>query len=603
MTLSQWADENYYLSAESSSIVGAWETMPYQKAIMNAISNDDIQIISWRKSARVGYTKIICAAIGYFAEHKKRNQLIYQPTDSDAKDFVKDEIDPMLRDVPAVKNILKTDPNKKSADNTLQKKGFIGSILDIRGGNSPRNFRRMTKDIVYYDELDGFDPDIGKEGSSTKLGDKRIETSSFPKSIRGSTPKTAGFSQIQDSFDDADMTFTRHLPCPDCNNYAPLEWHNMKWVDDDYRTAKIVCGSCGVLIPYSKYAKMDKIGKWKSESGDWIDDDTGFFMDSNDNIIDPPVHIGFSIWSAYSYFKVWQKTVSDFLSANKKAKKGDITDLKTFVNTSLGEAWEERGEKADDSALYKRREHYDKVPNDVIILTAFIDVQDDRLECGVTGWCVDEESYEIDYFRLYGNLSISQIWANLALKIRNNYTKEDNSILNIALTGIDSGGHYTDEAYEFSRKLGIKKVIPTKGYSEYGKPVANFPRKKNAKGVYLTMIGTDTAKELVYSRYEITEPGGGYCHHPIRDNFDEDYFKQATAEEKVLKYKKGVKYFVWDAKKRRNEVLDIKVGNLAMIRILQQHFGLLLKNKQVKKEVVKKKAARKRNNFVNRYRR
>ena len=148
--------------------------------------------------------------------------------------------------------------------------------------------------------------------------------------------------------------------------------------------------------------------------------------------------------------------------------------------------------------------------------------------------------------------------------------------MNIAQVCMDSGGHFTDEVYAFSRKMGIDWLIPIKGASQAGKPVANFPKTRNKKGIYLTMVGTDTAKELIYQRYRILEPGAGYCHWPIKECFDEDYFRQATAEEKVRKYRKGVAYFEWDAKKKRNEALDCRVYALTAVRILQQHRGLNL---------------------------
>ena len=40
LTLSEWADKHFYLSAESSGIAGKWQTLPYQRAIMNCIGND-----------------------------------------------------------------------------------------------------------------------------------------------------------------------------------------------------------------------------------------------------------------------------------------------------------------------------------------------------------------------------------------------------------------------------------------------------------------------------------------------------------------------------------------------------------------------------------
>lgn len=57
------------------------------------------------------------------------------------------------------------------------------------GGKAAKNYREKSVDVAGYDELAAFDEDIEQEGSPTFLGDKRIEGSVWPKSIRGSTPK------------------------------------------------------------------------------------------------------------------------------------------------------------------------------------------------------------------------------------------------------------------------------------------------------------------------------------------------------------------------------------------------------------------------------
>jgi phage terminase large subunit GpA-like protein len=149
--------------------------------------------------------------------------------------------------------------------------------------------------------------------------------------------------------------------------------------------------------------------------------------------------------------------------------------------------------------------------------------------------------------------------------------------MDVMLVGCDSGGHYTDEVYKWSRKAGPRWVIPLKGYSDPGKPIANFPRKRNKDHkVYLTMVGTDTAKELLYGRFMIPEDGPGCCHWPVNEDYDKTWFDQATAERKQRKFKKGVAFYVWDAGGRRNEALDCRVYGLVAIRILQQHMGLRL---------------------------
>lgn len=607
LTMSEWADKHFYLSPESSGTQGLWETLPYQKAIMNIICNDAVGVVSWQKSARTGYTKILDITIGYFSQHKKRNIVVYQPTDSDAEEFSKDEVETMLRDVPIVGDALRVPIDKKSKYNTINKKSFHGCTLDIKGATSPRNFRRMSKDLALYDETDGVDDDVGKEGSYLLLGDKRLENSPFPKSVRGSTPKVKGVSQIEKSISEADMVFERYLPCPACGNYHPLSWSTMKYWDKDPETVRHQCLSCESMVDYSSYSEMDSKGRWQTTENDiskdlvineldndyesycYISDDDGFIRNQAGEIVDYPHHVGFKSWSSYSYFSPWSVIVRDHIAAQVAVKKGDNTKLKTWVNTTLGETWEEKGESVDENVLYSRREHYSSaVPESVLYLTAFVDVQDNRVEGEVAGWGEGEECWTIEYFVLHGDLSRAQIWKTLAEKLRGSYVGDKGQKYDIKMVGIDSGGHFTDEVYKFSRKNGIRWVVPTKGSSIRGKPIANYPTKKTKKGVYLTIVGTDTAKELVYKRYYVDDPGPGYMHHPVADWCDEDYFKQATAEEKIIKYSAGVPYFVWDAKKRRNEVLDCKVGNLVIIRILQQHFGVKLIVKP-KEDIVEQK--------------
>lgn len=105
MQLSRWAADHFYLSAESSYVEQRWEAYPYQIAILDAMSHDDIREVVFIKSARVGYTKMILAAMGYFAHHKRRNQCVWQPTDDDSDEFVKTELEPMLRDVAAMAEV------------------------------------------------------------------------------------------------------------------------------------------------------------------------------------------------------------------------------------------------------------------------------------------------------------------------------------------------------------------------------------------------------------------------------------------------------------------------------------------------------------------
>lgn len=605
MTLHEWAEEHYYLSPESSSVAGAWETIPYQKGIMNCISNDDIRKVTWMKSARTGYTKVIVAAMGYFAEHKKRSQVIYQPTDDDRDAFVKDEIEPMLRDVPSVQQIFPWF-DKKHKNNTLEKKTFLGSLLHMLGGKSPRNFRRITVDVVYYDELAGFDHDIGGEGSATSLGDTRLTTSSFPKSIRGSTPKTKDTCQIEQSLYEADIVLRFYLSCPHCSERDYLKWggkeddFGIKWVDDNPETAHYVCPHCRNSFGYEMLADLLEAGRWQSEDGTWLDEHD-MFRSADGRVIEYPAHVGFHLWAAYSIFMSWADLVAEYLKAVTASKRGELGKLKTFINTRLGEVWEDNeGVKIEPVELYNRREYYPTnnqkivMPNEVVCLTVGGDTQDDRLEWEVVGWGSGEESWSIDYQVLYGNISQPEIWRVLGEMLQKTYVREDGTEMSVNLVCWDSGGHYTDEVYAMSKKMGRRWFIPTKGANQAGRPIVDFPRKRNKKGVYLTLIGGDNAKEVIYQRLSVVPvrqgaPAPGACHWPINDEtHGESYFQQLMAEKKVLKFVRGQRVYAYECPKgKRNEVLDCRVGALAALRIAKQYFGVDLDNLSLQQKLAR----------------
>ncbi|EOM0436866.1 phage terminase large subunit family protein, partial [Escherichia coli] len=144
----EWADRHYYLPPESSYLAGRWETLPFQMAIMNCMGNDRIRTVNLIKSARVGYTKMLLGVVGYFIEHKSRNTLLFQPTDSSAEDFMKSHVESTLRDVPCLK-ILSPWLGRKHRDNTLTLKRFTSRVgFWCLGGAAAKNYREKSVDVV-----------------------------------------------------------------------------------------------------------------------------------------------------------------------------------------------------------------------------------------------------------------------------------------------------------------------------------------------------------------------------------------------------------------------------------------------------------------------
>ena len=587
LTAVEWADTHFYLSSESSYQQGRWVTAAFQVAILNAMGNDLIRVFNLHKSARVGYTKMLMANIGYKIQHKKRNVLSYCPTDPDADELMKRHVDTMIRDVPV---LLALAPwfGRKHSDNTQDAKRFDNQkMLWCLGGKAARNYREKSPDEVIYDELSKFDHDIEGEGSPTSLGDKRLEGATYKKSIRGSTLGIAGQCQISRAAEKSPHYLRFHIKPPCCEGEQHLKWggkdepYGLKWRTNELgevENAWYLCEHCqGGTFEYHEMVEAAQFGRYICErTGIWTRNGMEWFG-ADDQPIPTPRSVTFHIWTIYSTFTTWVDIAAERIEVGK-----DLGKLKTFVNTTLGEVWEEdQTEKVDWEQLRDRRENYGaQVPGRAVALFGSIDTQDDRYEGRVWAFGAGEESWLVYRFILYGDPASQVLRKKVGVELNRQFTRADGQVMGVERWCWDSGGHYSDEVRLESRKHGVHWVIPIFGASVYGKPIANFPRKKEKKSkTYLTEVGTDNAKELIYNRLKIQpdgdQPVPGCVHFPADDNIcDEAELKQLTSESKKWVVVRGRRVFRWDASKRRNEALDCYVYAIAALRISQQRFGL-----------------------------
>lgn len=570
MTLDAWAREHFYLSAESSYVEQAWTPWPFQRAIMSCISNDDIAEVDLKKSARVGYTKIILAAVGYFAEHKRRNQGLWQPTDEDRDEFVKSELDPMLRDVACMRTVLPSFLSRHK-DNTLQQKKFIGSMLHLKGAKAAKNFRRISIDVGYLDEADACDRDVEKEGDPPGLILKRLEGATFPKFVVGTTPKLRGFSIIDDRCAIADARFTYQIACPHCGGRHALTWggkdqdHGFKWTDNDPATARHLCPHCAALITQAEYLAAADTGVWISEDGAlWLHHD-GRFTDRAGSPVTAPRHVAFHVWTAYSPVVSWPSIVRDFLAAQAEFDSGKPEKLKTWTNTTKGESWEGEIERTDADELRNRAEPFKlrQVPRDCLLLLCGADTQDNRVEFHVWGYGIGGETWTIDHHVIFGNPTTTALWDECEAWLRSaQYPHACGQTLGIHATAIDSGGHHADAVYAFAHRLKALRVHAIKGASGRERSIENGNTKVAFRwngrterlGPTLWHVGTNLAKDRLKARLDITAPGPGYVH--LSDELSDEWFKQLAGEVRATRQYRGGTESRWTPVRKRNEAID-----------------------------------------------
>mgnify|MGYP005987543973 FL=1 len=542
--MAKWADRERRLSSEASAAAGRWVTSraEYQRGIMDAISDRRLRDIVVMAGAQVGKTEMLLNVIGFHIHHDPSPILLVQPTLEMAQAFSKDRLAPMLRDTPALKGSVK-DPRSRDANNTTTHKVFTGGHISLVGSNSAAGLASRPIRVVLCDEVDRYPPSAGSEGSPILLARKRSATFHNRKMVMVSTPTNKGASMIESQYAESDQR-QYFVPCEDCGTVQTLKWSNVKWDKDKPETACYVCDSCGSIWDDAKRNRSVRKGEWVATA-----DFTGV--------------AGFHINGLYSPWTMLADAVRDFLIAKKAPD-----TLRVFVNTFLAETWEDAGETVGDIRFEDREEEFGaSIPDEIVVITAGIDVQDDRLELELVGWGRDEESWSLDYKTLYGDPSTPHLWNDLDNILKASYTTESGRSLGIRAACVDSGGHYTQAVYNFVRPREGRRIFAIKGMAGEQRPLVGRPSKNNIGKIKLFTVGTFPIKELIFSRLKIQSEGAGYCHFPAGRS-DEYYQQLANSEKIVTKYQKGFPRREFVKTRTRNEALDCRVYAYAALCIL-----------------------------------
>jgi phage terminase large subunit GpA-like protein len=522
--------------------------------MMDAFNDPNVETVTIMTSSQVGKTEIVNNIIGYYIEHDPSPMLLIMPTLEMGTAWSKDRFAPMLRDTPSLRGKV-SDARAKESGNTILHKTFAGGHISIAGANSPASLASRPVRLVLFDEVDRFPPSAGTEGDPVKLGAKRTQTFWNRKIFHDSSPTVKGVSRIEALWNESDKR-RFFVPCPKCNHSQILVWARIKWDKrdgkDDMDSVYYECEECKAHLTEPDKQKMIQAGLWRAERSEIIK------------------HAGFHINELYSPWSTWRSIVENFIEAKKRPE-----TLRVWINTTLGEVWEdEESYSISDETLAARIEDYgETLPQGVIILTAGVDVQDDRLQCLVKGWGKDDESWLVDFGTIFGSPAKGQVWTELDDYLQTEWLHTLGVKLSVVAACIDSGGHFTQNVYEYVKPRQQNRIYAVKGFAGTGRPIVGKPSKGNRFRVSLFPVGVDTAKELVFARLQIDTFGSGYMH--FNKKCDEEYFKQLTAEKQVTKFNRGFPTKVWVKIRSRNEALDCEVYSLASYRILNPNMNVL----------------------------
>ncbi|MGI9202656.1 MAG: phage terminase large subunit family protein [Woeseiaceae bacterium] len=556
LELGTWADDKRYLDQAGSAEPGRWRTSrtPYLREIMHHLSaHIDTVVVTLMFGTQLGKTETGNNWVFYVIDHAPGPMLVVLPRIDDGKLWSQQRFTPAADKMPCIVDRIAPARSRDSRNTTLVK-SYDGGVLRITGSNAAAGLRAMPTRYLMLDEIDAYPFDVEGEGDPIELAERRRKTFARSKQLETSTPTEMATSRINQRFNDGSQG-EYFVPCPHCGEHQVLDIENLKYeLDADSQVIEdsvaMACLECGALIPEHHKTAMLELGEWRHQYPN-------------------RKHKSFHLSTLYS--PVGWESWAEVAGKAEAAKTNDVLK-KTFTNTILGLPFEEKKKVLEAETLKARAEPYPLgiCPPGCLVMTAGVDVQDNRLEIVVIGWG-PRERWIVDYQVFDGSPRYLEVWKTLDTYLQTPFEHAAGTELRITATAVDSGGHHTNQVYDFCRVRKARKIFAIKGSSMRNKPIIGRPSSvdidvqgnilKDGGEVY--MIGTDTAKDQLTDWLELeSSEQDGFVH--FSDELPLDFYKHLCAEKKAPRYVKGFLVYDWFLPKgARNEAFDCSVYALA----------------------------------------
>ncbi len=536
-SLAAWIEANIELPQGLSAEPGRVKLWPWQREIAEAITDPTIERVTLVKPVRVGFTSLLTSAIAFHVVREPAPILVLMPTEADCRDYVVTDIEGTFDSSRALQGRLSTP--KRGSDrinrNTLCHRLFAGGSLKVVAAKAPRNLRRHTARILLVDEADACE--VSAEGNPLALAERRTLSFSNRKIIVGSTPKDEGTSHVMRCYGESDQRVFE-LPCPKCGTYTEIMWPHIEWPPDHPEQAAFRCPHCEVLIAETHKPAMVKRGRWRATRPE-IKGHAGFRLNSLVSLMDN------ASWGR--------------LAAEYETAKNSPDTLKPFVNTYLGQAWREATDDLDEAALAGRVEDFDldRIPGEVLAVSAGADVQDDRIEVSILGHARDGAVFVLAHVTVWGSPLDDDTLAEVDRLLKQRWKHPHGGSLKVdaAVIDADDGGHFDGILRFCNARLG-RRVLAGKGASGFARPAIQASKTKRGR---LFVIGVDNIKAQIFAR--LARGRTIRFSHTLT----ETYFEQLAAERRIVRVVRGRPQARFELKPgmRRAEALDCMVYGLA----------------------------------------
>jgi len=622
---SVWIEKNIYLTSDISRYTGyfKYDISPYTREVVDCLSTTSpVEMVAVMKCAQSGFTQgVIIPGIAYIISEIPA-PILYTAADVElVKLSIRTRLDPVLNNSGLSHlirpNVVKK-KNQRTGDTDFSKE-FAGGSLTALGVNNPNKWRQYSVKNIFADDWESAPRNDKKEGSVRSLMENRATSfGSMKKLFYISTPAIKQTSNIEEVYNLGDQR-KWHWNCPSCKEYIPIEWQikkedgtyaGIKWELNDKselipESVHYECQNCGGKILEKDKQLHNLKGKW---IGTAIPKRPQFRSYQLNAIVIPP---GFTSWIDLVYKWLDACPPGGFIDDGK---------LKAFVNTQLGQTWEDKGTTVKVSDLMNNTRSYGigVVPDNtcqddgngkIVLITMACDlggimndeIEDVRLDWEIIAHSSTGVTYHINHGSIgtfkrgrkkskseqiddtdrdkwtYSHGQKFSVWGELQRIINAGLNSQSGDLYGIDITVIDTG-HFTRLAYEFIQNENNPFIVGIKGYAEdeYRKVSKDTPIISRSRENYgkLFILQVNQLKDILASNIKSRMGMDGYQPSGFM-NFPQPeqgkytmrgYFNHLEAEKRVPLEKDGVEVgFVWKKKSTsiENHFFDVCVYNLA----------------------------------------
>lgn len=527
--------------------------------MLHLSADSPVEEIVIQKPSQWGASEMLNCFFAYVIACRPTPGLFYQPDIDAARRYVISRLNPILDDCRALDGLL-VEAKSREPGNTNHTKTFgDGVTLDILGGNSPAGTASKPAGVIAIDEWDRMAAGVGVgdrgEGDLYELAKNRTITfTRWRKIIAASTPGNTSVSKVEPAYLASDRR-QWWVPCPRCGHRILLEFDRLWWPADNVKQVVYRCQRCDNAFGEGHKREMNAAGEWIAEH---------------------PASRVVGYWSngLYSPWLRWHEIADRWQRA-----KGNPGKTRVFFNNILARTYDVHHEtRVAHHQLATLRldlqveDGVPVVPARVVVLTAGVDVQHDRLEVVVFGWGWGEECWHLDHAVIRGDPSGDQVWADLDVYLAREWLTEAGELVTIRVVCIDTG-YLANRAHEFVLTRGHRGIFGVKGSNGAKRIWPKKPSKAAFRKAEFFLIGQDTAKAHIYARLKAsvaaaaagTLAGPGMIHIAAHLG-DDAYLEQLVAEVPTTKTIHGHPRIVWDLPEhKRNEALDCAVYGYAAL--------------------------------------